>query len=178
MKNLLLAVVILIAVSAFAHQQPALTARQYFVELRDANTFNKYSAKYVCFRDDEEPGFAVVSTTEDMVDAMNRNGDKVAAKAVAKAGDGLFVQTYFKGVANGEGDLYEKAGDGKYSLEFDVSAKRGRAKTVYLINWKTGRYRFQVYALDYDKNLPQVEVSGKCELIHPDDKPSVAGEKQ
>jgi hypothetical protein len=175
MKTIL--VLVLFAIPTFA-QQPALTARQYFTELRDANTFNKYYAKYVCFRDDEEPGFAVVSTTEDIVDAMTRNGDMAAAKTVTKAGNGLFVQSYFKGVANGEGDVYEKVGDGKYRLEFDVSVQHGRTRTVYLINWKTGRYRFQVFAMDYDKNVPAVENSGKCELIHPNDTPSIAGEKQ
>ena len=162
MKTFLLAATILIAVPTFAQQKPPLTARQYFTELREANTFNKYYSKYVCFNDDDDQGFAVVSTTEDIIDAMTRNGDKVGAKAVAKAGGGLFVQTYSKGVANDEGILYEKVGEGKYRIDFNKPVHNGR--TVYLINWKTGRYRFQVYALDYDKNLPQVEVSGKCEL--------------
>ena len=176
MKKSLLTVVILIAIPACAQEKPALTARQYFNELREVNTFNKYYSKYVCFNDGEDQGFAVMSTTEDMVDALNRNGDKVGAKAFAKLGEGLFVQTYSKGVANDEGILYEKVREGKYSIDFNKPVHNGRA--IYLVNWKTGRYRYQVYALDYDKNSPQVEVSGKCELIHPNDKPSVAGEKQ
>jgi hypothetical protein len=173
MKTIL--ILVLFAIPTFA-QQPALTARQYFIELREANNFNKYYSKYVCFNDGDDQGFAVVSTTEDIIDAMTRNGDKAAAKAVAKAGDGLFVQTYSKGVANDGGILYEKVGEGKYSIDFNKPVHNGRS--VYLINWKTGRYRLQLYALDYDKNLPQVEVSGKCELIHPSDTPSIAGEKQ
>lgn len=153
-------------------QQPE-TARQYFNELRDANALNQYLDKYVCFSDDNEPGFAVVSTVEDIVDAMTRNGDKEGAKVFAKAGEGLFVQDFYKGVASGDPIFYDKTTDGKYSLDYDAPIHHGR--TVYLINWKTGRYRLQVYALDHSKNLPAAEGSGKCELIHPGDTPSVAG---
>ena len=80
MKTIL--ILVLFAIPTFA-QQPALTARQYFIELREANNFNKYYSKYVCFNDGDDQGFAVVSTTEDIIDAMTRNGDKAAAKAVA-----------------------------------------------------------------------------------------------
>jgi hypothetical protein len=159
----------LFASSASAQQ---MTARQYFIELRDANTFNHYADKYVCFHDGaDEQGFAIMSLGEDIVAAMIRSGDKDAAKAVAKT-DGLFVQTYFKGVANDDVHFYDKVRDGKYTIDFNAPINHGR--NVYLINWKTGRYRFQVFALDHSKTLPALEVSGKCELIHAGDTSSAA----
>ncbi len=171
MTKVIAGMLLLFALSGAAYAQ---TAQQYFTELRDANTFNKYSDKYVCFSDDDVPSFAVVSTTQDVVDAMTRSGYTKGAKTIAKYGDGLFVRTYYKGVANGDPRLYDKVGN-EYRLDFDAPIHHGRM--VYKINWKTGRYRFQVYARDYNKNLPASERSGKCELIHPDDTPSVAAEK-
>ncbi len=128
--------------------------------------------KYVCFRDDNEPSFAVVSTIEDAMDAARRNGDKAGEMAVAKLADTLFVQTYFKGVASDQGVFYDKIEDGRYSLDFDSPARQHR-QMAYFINWKTGRYRFLIYAMEYSKDSPLFEVSGKCELIHPRDKASV-----
>lgn len=152
----------------------AQTARDYFNELRDANTFNRYADKYVCFRDDNVPSFAVVSTARDALDAMNRSGNKDGAKVLAKAGDGLFVHDYYKGVANNETALFEKV-DGNYRVDFNAPM---HGRMVYMINWKTGRYRMQVFALDHSKTIPASETSGKCELIHPGDKPSVAADPQ
>jgi hypothetical protein len=44
------------------------------------------------------------------------------------------------------------------------------ARMVYSINWATGRYRLQVYALDRSKFIPAAEGSGQCELIHKEGK--------
>jgi hypothetical protein len=158
-----------------SQQATVQTARQYFTEMYDSNVFNKYADKYVCFRDDNDPSFAVVSTIEDIVDAATRNHDEEDAKKIAKLGDGLFVQTYFQGVASDSGLDYDKK-NGEYRYDFEMSSHH-HGRTVYRINWKTGRYRFQVYALDYNKTLPAYEVSGKCQLIHPGDKPSVVGDR-
>ncbi|HXO04870.1 MAG TPA: hypothetical protein VN884_04475 [Candidatus Sulfotelmatobacter sp.] len=175
MKTLIIlaALALLFCVPSFPQQQPTLTARQYFVELRDANAFNKYADKYVCFPDTENPGFVVVSDKADVVDRMARSGNEKGVKLAVKTGDGLFVRTFYKGVETGGVLFYDKIED-SYRLEFK-SPLHGRA--VYLINWKTGRYRFQVYDLDKSKVLPSEEISGKCELIRPDDTPSIAGEK-
>jgi hypothetical protein len=170
-----------VALSTVAPQQPVQgapahpqTAREYFTELRDANSFNMYSDKYVCFPDEDQPSFAIVAAVEDTEDEMVRAGNTEGAKTVSKAGSGLFVRTYYKGVASGEATLYDKVGDGEYRIDYDAPLKHGRS--VYLINWATGRYRLQVYALDYNKNMPAGESSGKCELIHSGDTPSIAGE--
>lgn len=152
----------------------AQTARQYFTELRNTNSFNEYFAKYVCFHDEDKPGFVIVSPVEDVLDAMTRNENKEGAKAVAKVGKGLFVQTFYKGVSNGDPILYDRIA-GEYRLDFDAPIHHGRM--VYRINWKTGRYRLLVYALDHNKNVPAEEISGKCELIHPGDKSSIVEEK-
>lgn len=159
--------------SVIAVSVRAQTARDYFNELRDANTFNRYADKYVCFRDDNVPSFAVVSTVRDVLDAMTRSGNKDGAKLLVKAGDGLFVHDYYKGVANNESTLFEKV-EGNYRVDFNAPIHHGRM--VYMINWKTGRYRLQVFALDRSKDVPAYETSGKCELIHPGDKPSVVAD--
>jgi hypothetical protein len=174
MKPLLITLATLIVVPIFAQQQTALTARQYFTELRDAKAFDRYSDKYVCFPDTDKPNFWVVIASEDVVNEMTLSDDKEGLKQVAKAGVGLFVRTYYKGVENGDTDFYKKV-EGEYRLDLDAPIHHGRM--VFIINWKTGRYRLKVYALDVNKDLPAIEGSGKCELIHPNDTPSVAGEK-
>jgi hypothetical protein len=164
--------VLVFGFSVAASPVQAQTARQYFNEMRDTNTFNHITDKYVCFRDDAVPSFIVVSAIEDMIDAVTRSGDVNGAKIFAKvqaSGFMLSVQTYYKGVANGDPILYEKMGK-EYRLEGKVPI---HARMTYLINWKTGRYRLKVFALDYNKNLPAYEGSGKCELIHSWDTPSV-----
>ena len=173
MKTILLTTAILFASVLFGQQREAhpQNARDYFIELRDLNTFNRYTDKYVCFLDgNDEQGFAIISSIADMRDAMSRNGEKGGLKILAKRGGGLFVQTYFKGVATDEGSFYERVTDTRYQIDFD--APTPHIRSVYLINWKTGRYRLEVFALDHSKT-PAVEVFGKCELIHPNDTPSV-----
>jgi hypothetical protein len=151
-----------------------LTARDYFVELRDLNTFDKYYDKYACFNDTDEPWFTVMSTAKDMRDAMTRSGNAKNAKVFAKM-EGILVQTYYKGVAsNAEPDFYHQIAEGHYSLNFD--AKTSIRQQVYAINWRTGRFRSQMFSRN--SSIPAVEVSGKCELIHRGDTPSVAGDDQ
>jgi hypothetical protein len=155
-------------------QQQKLTAREYFNELRDANSFNTYSDKYVCFRDDDVPSFTVVAAAEDVLEEMARSGNKEDLKTMSKdkVGSGLFVHTYYKGVANGDPLFYDKVDDG---YRIDITAPI-HDRLIYKINWKTGRYLFQQYLLDHSKTVPVSEYSGKCELIHSGDTPSIAGE--
>jgi hypothetical protein len=173
-KTILLTVVILCAHFLFAQQQDKhpQNARDYFVELRDLNEFRHYTDKYVCFLDgNDEQGFAIMTTFADIRNAMSRNGEKEGLKITAKH-EGLLVQTYFKGVKNDDEPLiYDRITDSEYQIDYDAPVHHGRS--IYLINWKTGRYRLQVFALDYSKEAPALEVSGKCELIHPNDVPSV-----
>lgn len=90
-------------------------------------------------------------------------------KAVLLAKNELFVQTYFKGVANTL-DPYDPV-PGKEGTDWDIEfGKPLHGRIVYSINWKTGRYRMLTYALDYNKTVPAAESSGKCEPIHPDTK--------
>jgi len=172
-KTVLLTIAILFALALFAQQgeKHPQNARDYFIELRDLNTFNRYTDKYVCFHDgNDEQGFAIMTTAADIKAGMISNGEKDGLKALAKLGSGMYVQTYFKGVSNGEPIFYEGITDTEYRLDYNAPIHHGRS--VYLINWKTGRYRLQVFALDHSK-LPEMEVFGKCELIHPGDTPSV-----
>ena len=79
---------------------------------------------------------------------------------------GIFVQTYYKGVVNGDMVWYEPVGNEGTDFRILYNAPF-RGKSEYSINWATGRYRFRVYALDHSKTIPAGEASGKCELIHP-----------
>jgi hypothetical protein len=156
--------------------QTTQTARQYFTEMRDANSFTNAADKYVCFRDDDVPSFVVVASAEDVVGRMIQFGKETAAKDVAKTTkDGLFLRTYFKGTETGDIQIFDKI-DGTYRIDFDAPIKHGRM--VYQINWRTGRYRMEMYALDTSKVVPAYETSGKCELIHVGDKPSILADKQ
>jgi hypothetical protein len=157
-------------------QQTTKTARQYFTEMRDANVFNRYPDKYVCFRDDNLPSFVVVIASEDLVDRATRNDDKESAKAFTNAGVGLVVHTYYQGVASDDGIFYRKIKSGEYHYILD-SPPHEHIPVAFNINWKTGRYLFKVYAPGSSKTLPVEEISGKCELIHPGDTPSVVNDR-
>jgi hypothetical protein len=150
---------IVLAVGIAASQD--MTGRDYFNELKAANTFNRFSDEYVCFHDDNGPGFATVAKGDDMV----AHGLKVPAgtdKERRTFLKSIFVTTYYKGVVNGDTQMFEPEGT-TYSLE---AKKPMHVKMVYNINWTTGRYRLLVYALDHNPTVPAGETSGKCELIH------------
>jgi hypothetical protein len=148
----------------------AQSARDYFKELKAANTFNHYKDEYVCFRDDDVPTFAVVAKIADMMDQMKKSGNKTGAKELALAKDGLTVESYYKGVGSGTNifDLVKREdsnGDSKdYSYEF---GGKTQGKIVYSINWATGRYLMRVYMYQQSRHIAANEGSGRCELIHP-----------
>jgi hypothetical protein len=176
-SQLAFAVLALVAiqVSALAQDKPEQqTARDYFNELRDAGEFQKYLDKYVCFKDEASPSFAILSSVDDAADALRRNGQEKSAKVVTQAGHGLFVQGYYKGVSSGEPLFYENQ-NGGYQLDFD-SPFNGRE--IYLVNWTTGRYRQLVYVFKDAKYVLSTEADGKCELIHPGDTPSLIGARR
>lgn len=157
-------------VLVLAAPSTAQTAREYFTELKAANTFNHYKDEYVCFRDDDVPSFAVVAKIDDIIDHMKKSGETTGAKDLTAAKGGLIVETYYKGVSN-KADIFDPAkrddslGNTKdYSYEF---AGKTPGKILYSINWATGRYRERVYMYQKSKAVPAVEGSGKCELIHP-----------
>lgn len=166
--TVMLAVLVLSASSALAQDKPPQTARDYFNELKAANNFNHFSDTFVCFRDDDKPSFAVISRGTDIIDEMKQAGH-TPEKAVLLAKNELFVQTYYKGVANTL-DPYDPV-PGKEGTDWDIEfGKPLHGRIVYSINWKTGRYRMLTYALNYNKMVPAGESSGKCEPIHPDTK--------
>jgi hypothetical protein len=170
--KLALAGLALISASAtFAQDKRVMTARDYYDELKAANNFNQYNDTYVCFRDDDVPSFAVISRGSDIIDEMNESGH-TPEKAVVQAKDALFVEIYFKGVANKLQPYAPVVGKEGTDWYFEFSSP-AHGKIVYSINWKTGRYRMLTYALDYNKTLPADESSGKCELIHTPDDPSM-----
>jgi hypothetical protein len=157
----------MIALSTAAQTQ---TGRDYFNELKATNAstkaLNHYNDEYVCFDDDNKPGFAVIAKVEDVIDQMKSTGNESGAKLLKQMKTGLFVQTYYKGVVNGEMAWYVPVGNEGTDFRILYDAPF-RGKSEYSINWATGRYRFRVYALDYSKTTPAGEASGKCELIHP-----------
>jgi len=156
------ALLLLLAAPVSAQTKP-LTARDYYNELKAANEFKHYSDTYVCFSDDDNPGFAVISRGSDIIDEM-KNAKQKPSAALVQEKNALFVNTYFKGVANGLKGYDPVGNDGaEWSLTFSTPL---HGKMVYSINWTTGRYRLRVYALDHSKTLPGFEASGKCELIH------------
>jgi hypothetical protein len=148
----------------------AQTARDYFDELKAANTFNHYKDIYACFpEDDPAPSFAVIAPVSEVMKAMEHGGDKDGAKLLAQAKGGLLVQTYYKGVGSEE---YHYEGvkrptedeNKQYEIEFGSPTP---GKMVYSINWATRRYLLVVYIFQKSKVFPTTEVGGKCELIHP-----------
>jgi hypothetical protein len=147
------------------------SARDYYNELKAANrttnALNHYMDEYVCFADDEVPSFVIIAKAADVIQEMKKGGNAAEAKQLEQSSnkDALFVHTYYKGVAT-DVQIYDAVGtEGTdYSIEFKSPL---HGKNVYSINWATGRYRFRVYALDYNKSVAAVERSGKCESIHP-----------
>jgi len=164
-KLTLAGLILIVASATFAQDKATMTARDYYNELKAANNFNHYSDTYVCFRDDDSPSFAVISRGSDIIQEMKDSGH-TPEKAVLLAKNELFVQTYYKGVANSL-NPYDSV-PGKEGTDWDIEfGKPLHGRIVYSINWKTGRYRMLTYALDSNKTLPADESSGKCELIHP-----------
>ena len=150
-------------------ETPVRTARDYFNELKAANTFNHYKDEYVCFRDDDVPTFEVIAKVSDVIDMMKKNGE-TGMKMMLPAKDSLFVKTYFKGVGS-EDYLYEPVKkdvadevNKDYSIEFK---KPMPGKMVYSINWATGRYLLRVFMFQESRTIPAKEGAGKCQLIHP-----------
>jgi hypothetical protein len=156
---------LLAASSAYSQEKPALTARDYFKELKSANNFSHYKDIYVCFKDDDVPSFVVIARGSDVIDEMKKAGEPPDS-ALSKVAKVLFVEGYYKGVITQKTEMYDPVGtDGTdWDIEFH---KPFHGRMLYSINWVTGRYREQVYDLDKNKDVALAEGSGKCELIHP-----------
>jgi hypothetical protein len=145
----------------------AQTARYYFDELKNTGAFNRYSDEYACFAHSDAPSFAVMSTTDSILQRMKRSGESISRAMAQEMKGGLSVQTYFKGVANKviiyDEEKNTEGADHTYSIEFGSPF---HGKMVYQINWTTGRYRLKVLAAN--KAVPASEAAGQCELIHPE----------
>jgi hypothetical protein len=168
MKPAISACLVLLFIGGFqvhAQEKPALTARDYYKELKDANNFSHYKDICVCFKDDDVPSFTVLARGSEIIDEMKKAGEP-SDDTMLKAAKFLFVETYYKGVVSNKTEIYEPVGtDG---TDFDTEfGKPFHGKMVYIINWVTGRYRLQVFDLDKNKDVAAGEDSGKCELIHP-----------
>jgi hypothetical protein len=160
---------VLLAVLFYPPQSQLQTAREYFHELKAANTFIHYKDEYVCFRDDDVPTFMVIAKASDVVEMKKKAGDLRGAKEVGAVKDVLFVQTYFKGVGSEEyiyDPVKKDASDesAEYFIEFKGPTP---GKMVYKINWNTGRYLQYVFMYGKSRTIPAKDGSGKCELIHP-----------
>jgi len=161
----------IVAFLALAFSTPAQTqtARDYFNELKAANTFIHYKDEYVCFRGDDTPTFAVIAKVNDIIRDMEKVSDAAGVKTTARVKNDLFVKTYYKGIGS-EDYIYEAAkkdqtdDNQEYSIEFKGSSP---GKMVYSINWTTGRYLLWVYIFQKSRVVPSADGAGKCELIHP-----------
>jgi hypothetical protein len=159
----------LFMVLAAAGSTSAQTARDYFNELKAANTFNHYKDEYVCFHDDDTPAFAVVARVSEVMEDMKKEGDAAGVKTLVLAKDSLLVKTYYKGVGSDD-YIYDpvkkvQMDDSKeYFIEFKAPLP---GKMVYSINWATGRYLLRVFAFQKSRTIPASERAGKCERIHP-----------
>ena len=159
---------------------PLDPARDYFNELKAANTFSHYKDEYVCFRDDDVPTFMVVAKGSDVIEMKKKAGDLAGSRQLADSKDLLFLQSYYKGVASEE-FIYEPAkkdvadDNREYSIEFKSPFPD---KMVYTINWATGRYLQRVYMYQKSRTIPSKEGSGKCELIHPKQHSDIAVEER
>ena len=149
---------------------PQQTAREYYNELKAANSFNRYKDEYICFRDDDVPTIMVVARVRDIIEHLKKIKDPDALKKMSEIKDDIFLTSYYKGVA-GEDQVYEpiknsnKGEDGQeYFVEF---GGKFPGKMTYTFNWVTGRYLQKVFMYGKDRDLPTAEGSGKCELIHP-----------
>ena len=146
------------------------TARDYFNELKTANTFNHYKDEQVCFPDEDVPSFAIIAKVSDVIEDMKKTGNASGLKKLMQAKASLLVQTFHKGVAS-NGYIYDPVKKDQtdehrdYSMEFK-SPKPGRM--VYSINWTTGRYLLRMYIFQKSRTIPAKEESGRCELIYPE----------
>ena len=103
----------------------AQTGRDYFNELKSTNSttgvLDQHKAEYVCFPNKDELSFTIMAKAADVIARMRKAGDVAGAKKIEQSPykNALFVQTYYKGVAN-EDLIFEPVGtDGaSYSLEF------------------------------------------------------------
>lgn len=159
-----------LAILAVIQSTTAQTARDYFRELKTANSFNHYKDEYVCFRDDDVPSFAIVARGDDVIANKKKAGDSAGARALGPAKNSLFVQTFYKGVGSEE-YIYESVKkdvadevNKDYSIEFKSPMP---GKMVYSVNWATGRYLLRVFMFQKSRTVPANEAAGKCELIHP-----------
>jgi hypothetical protein len=161
---------LLLLCSVFAISTSGQTARDYFNELKTANTFNHYKDEQVCFPDEDVPSFAVLAKVSDVIEDMRKAGNTSGLKKLIQAKDSLLVQKYYKGVAS-DGYIYDPVKKDQtdehrdYNMEFK-SPKSGRM--VYSINWTSGRYLLRVYIFQKSRTIPAREESGKCELIYPE----------
>jgi hypothetical protein len=125
--------IILLAVFYFANAAHAQSAQEYFKELNDAGALNRYSDKYVCFRDDNVPLFVVIARGSTIIEHM-RHAGITPPKEILSANDDILLQSYFKGVANPGGDIYEHVpkSESDYAIEF---TKPLHGRIVYSFNW-------------------------------------------
>ena len=160
---------LLLLSSVCAVSTSAQTARDFFNQLKAANTFNRDRDEYACFHNEDAPSFAVIARASDLIEQKKKAGDTNGIKELEQQKDSLFVQTYYLGVASQE-YVYaavkgEQLGDTvEYRLVFNGQTP---GEIVYAINWTTGRYLLRVFIYRQGRTFPTTEQFGRCELIHP-----------
>lgn len=140
----------------------ALTARQYFDELHGKNTFFDYKYKYVCFPDEEVGSFSVLAITKDIKNI--KKTVRYEKKRESIPGVYLVEKVYTKGESS-EQNIYKKTDENDEVVWLMKQSPLYQAKSIYAINWTTGRYRLLIYAVEHNDGIPSYTESGNCELI-------------
>lgn len=146
-----------------------LTARDYYNELYKSGGLDNFADEYVCFRDDQEPVFFLVSDSETLKTFLVSVGsyDKLTAKEKARLNEGLafFVQ-YHNGLSNGM-EYFDREARGQYAEKL-VIPQQGQPSfhvtKVLRINWDTLRYELDVQRTGYPQTL--YADTGKCEQVN------------
>jgi len=140
----------------------SLTARQYYEELKAASGVPSLMTM-VCFRESSSDIFDVIGFTSEFEATAKAKGISLTPKdrKMFSARDGLFVQTYKKGVMTGE-DLmtHDKSSPQEWYSGFQ--SKDHKFHLIVTLS-PSGRYRRAVYV--DTKALPTSEGYGKCEAI-------------
>jgi hypothetical protein len=159
----LIAVTLMFSGLAFTqtNKSEALTARQYYEELKAASGLNPLFTS-VCFRPDSPEVFDLLGFTKEFEATAKERGLPLTPKdrKMFATGDGLLVRTYTKGVQTGEDILtHAKNPQDWYS---DVQGKGHKFRLIVTLS-PAGRYRRAAYV--DNKMLPAAEVYGRCESI-------------
>lgn len=160
MKIYLLLGLLILSVSVPAQ---ALTARQYYDEFRSKSAFARHTNVFVCFPDEDLGDFSIIAKTKYMKDEIVRFfGQDI--KKPSPLEDYLVEMVYTMGKPS-EHNLYIRKHNDSEAVWQKKRTSGFREKSMYEIDWSTGRYSFQIYT--HENNIPSYVEDGNCERVQP-----------